>query len=191
MKRFLASLGCVILGGGLMAAGMYFYQHFRAPTPSVAADTCLLDECYRGSVTYPIDELQEQERITLIELSLEQIRLETVLGILKERFGPTVQPFPVAYRLAQRETIQFKGLFDKYNVADPKLPTSGMDEGLATSRRAACTQALDQVRHFQERIYNERNAFTARPDIRRVLQEAAKQSEDIFLPAFEACAKEE
>jgi hypothetical protein len=191
MKRFLAYIGCVILGGGLVAAAGFFYQRYTSPLPSVAADTCLLEECLNGNVSYPVAQLDEQERVTLIELGLEQLRLETVLSLIEERFGTTVQPFPAALRIEQRQTIQLKGLFDKYGVSEPKLPASGMGDSLATTKRAGCVQALDQVRHFQERLYNERNSFMARPDVRRFMQEASKMSENSLQPAFERCAKEE
>ncbi len=191
MKRFLAYLGCILLGGGLVAIGFHFYTRYQAPLPSVEADTCLLHECLDGDVTYPIGQLEDQERITLIELGLEQLRLEGVIGSMVERFGPTMQPFSAAWRLEQRQTVELKGLFDKYGVPEPKVPDSGLGESLATSTRAACTQALDQVRHFQERIYNERNSFVTRPDLRRFMQEAAQTSRDSLLPAFERCAKQE
>ena len=191
MKRFFASLVCLLLGAGLALAAMHFYTEYKAPSPSVKADTCLLEECLKGSVTYPIDQLADQERVTLIELGLEQVRLEGVIGTMVNRFGATFQPFSAAWRVEQRQTIELKSLFDKYGVAEPKVPDSGLGELSASSTRAACTQGLDQVRHFQERIFNERNSFVTRPDIRRFMQEAAQTSRDTLLPAFERCAKEE
>ncbi len=191
MKQFLAYLGCVILGGGLVALGGYFYTDYRSPQPSVKSDTCLLEECLSGSVRYPIDQLEDQERITLIELGLEQQRVERVLAAMVERFGSTMQPFAGASRIEQRQTTELRGLFDKYGVAEPKIPETGFGEVTASSTRAGCTQALDQVRHFQERLYNERNSFVTRPDIRRFMQSAARMSQETLLPAFERCAKEE
>ncbi len=191
MNRFLAYLSSFVLGGALVAVGGFFYQRHTSPPPSVKADTCLLEECLTGSVTYPIDVLQEQERITLIELSLEQQRLETVLRLLAERFGPTVPPFSTAWRIEQRQTVDLNALFDKYGIAEAKIPPSGLGDALATTKRAGCVQALDQVRHFEERLAIERNSFGSRPDIRRFLQAARQTSERVVLPAFEQCAKEE
>lgn len=182
---------CVILGGGLVALAGHFYTNYKSPLPSVKPDTCLLEECLNGSVRYPIDQLEDQERVTLIELGLEQERLELVIGSMVERFGPTMQPFAGAWRVEQKQTAELKSLFDKYGVAEPKIPDTGFAEITASSTRAGCTQALDQVRHFQERIYNERNSFVTRPDIRRFMQSASQMSRDSLLPAFERCAKEE
>ncbi len=191
MKRFLAYIGCIVLGGGAVALSMHFYNGYKSPAPSVKADTCQLEECLDGSVTYPIDQLEEQERITLIELGLEQLRLEKVAGAMVERFGQTMQPFAGVWRVQQRQSAELYGLFDKYGIAVPKVPETGFGEITASSTRAGCTQGLDQVRHFEERIYNERNSFVTRPDIRRFMQSAARMSRDTLKPAFERCAKQE
>lgn len=174
-----------------MWLGLFFYERHVSPPPSVAADTCLLDECLRGSVTYPIDALEEQERVALIELGLEQVRLETVVGLLAEHFGPTLQPFSTVWRIEQQQTIALKSVFDKYAVAEPKLPLSGLGDALATSRRAGCVQALDQARYFQERVTIARNSFGRRADIRRFLHNTTEMYEQSVFPALEGCAKEE
>ncbi len=191
MKRLLGYIGCFVLGGLLVAGGLYWKSRYTSPPPSKAADTCLLDECLNGSVTYPTSELDEQERITLIELGLEQLRLEQLVLSMTERFGLSMQPFAATARIEQRQTLQLSGIFDKYGVTPAHVPGSALGSSQATTKRAGCVQVLDQVRHFQERLYNERNAFVLRPDIRRYMQEAAQMSRDTLLPAFENCAKDE
>ncbi len=190
MKRFLGYLACLVLGAGLMAFGGYVYSRHESPRPSVKADTCLLEECLHGLVTYPIDQLTDAERVTLIEMGLEQRRLEEVMGAFVERLGSTMQPFAGAWRIQQRQMVQLKGVFDKYGVPEPKVSGS-LGEISATSVRAACTQALDQTRHFQERLFNEQKSFGSRPDIRRYMQESAQLARDTVMPAFERCAKQE
>ena len=102
-----------------------------------------------------------------------------------------MQPFAATARIEQRQTLQLSGIFDKYGVTPAHVPGSALGSSQATTKRAGCVQVLDQVRHFQERLYNERNAFVLRPDIRRYMQEAAQMSRDTLLPAFENCAKDE
>lgn len=191
MKRFLAYLGCVVVGGLLVAGALWWKERYTSPPPSVEVDTCLLDECLNGSVNYPIAELDEAERIILIEIGLEQLRLEQLVASMIERFGQSMQPFAATVRIEARQTQLLQSLFDKYAVSSVKIPETGLGSSQATTKRAGCVQVLDQVRHFQERLFNERNAFAIRPDIRRYMQEAAQMSRDTLLPAFERCAKEE
>ncbi len=122
MNRALGYIGCLVLGAASMAAAGFFYTRYTAPLPSVKADTCLLAECLDGSVTYPIDQLEESERITLIELGLEQQRLENVIASMVERFGQTMQPFAAALRIEQIKTVELQGIFDKYGVPSAKVP---------------------------------------------------------------------
>jgi hypothetical protein len=191
MHRAFGYIGCLIVGAASMAGVNFFYTRYTSPPPSVKADTCLLAECLDGAVTYPIDELQEGERITLIELGLEQQRLENLIASMVERFGQTMQPFAAVWRIEQVKSAELQGIFDKYGVPTAKVPAGSLGESLATTPRAACVQALDQVRHLQERLFNERNAFAMRPDIRRFMQDSAQVSRDTLLPAFERCAKQE
>lgn len=190
MSRLLTNLGCVLLGGAIVAGGFLAYSRYTEPLPSVKADTCLLEECIAGSVTYPIAELEEKERITLIELALEQQRLESLARAMVERFGTTLQPFAAIARVEQRKTIELNGLFDKYNVPEAKANGGSLGASLATSTIAGCVQVLDQERHWLERLYVERDTFSARPDVRRFMQETAKTTRDVLMPALERCAKQ-
>lgn len=191
MSRLLTNLGFLVLGGVIVAGATFAYSRYTDPLPSVKADTCLLEECITGSVTYPIDELEDKERITLIELALEQQRLEALTRAMVERFGSTMQPFAGIARIEQRKTAELNSLFDKYNVPEAKANGGQIGAMLATSTVAGCVQVLDQERHWLERLYTERDSFAMRPDIRRFMQATAKMTRDTLMPALERCAKQQ
>ncbi len=187
MNRIFGYIGCFVLGGALVAGAAFLYQRHVSPLPSVKPDTCLLQECL--GVGYPVAQLEDNERVTLIEISLEQQRLEALVAAMVERFGQTMQPFASTLRIEQRQTIELSSIFDKYGVAVPVLPPNSLGDQLAAAPKAACTQVFDQLRLLQERLYNERNSFASRPDLRRFMQESAQTSQSVLMPAFQNCAK--
>lgn len=187
MNRIFGYIGSFVVGGALVAGVAFLYQRHVSPLPSVKPDTCLLEECV--GVNYPVTQLEDTERVTLIEISLEQQRLEALVSTMVDRFGQTMQPFAATLRIEQRQTIELASIFDKYGVTTPVLPPNSLGDQLASAPKAACTQVLDQLRLLQERLYNERNSFASRPDLRRFMQQSAQTSDTVLMPAFQNCAK--
>ena len=190
MTRILSLFGCFLLGGLVVGGVWYSIQHKNIPQTQIAADTCLLEECVRGLVRYPVSQLPDEKRVKLIELGLEQLRLEGLLASMVVRFGASTQPFAGTWRVEQKQTIELNSVLDKYSIPEPKVSTDDFGASQASSTSAGCVQVLDQIRLLQEKLFSESSDFRSEPDIHRFIQESAVRSRDDLMPAFTVCAKQ-
>jgi hypothetical protein len=155
---------------------------------NVVATSCLLDECLKKGISFPVETLPAVSRVALINVALEEYRLRALYQAAVTQFGQQ-QPFVMGLRSEEQSETLVKSLFDKYGEAPASDPWLNQKSSVTSTGDGTCTMLNEE--EMRRLKINEESllAFDAYPDIQRAVREIQDAAKYTHLPALEECLK--